>query len=969
MVSERRNRSAILRRMVLAAVLTGLTLSTVTATPASADHLTCSGVLTTIDGTPGDDVINGTPGDDVIQGDGGDDVINGLGGNDRICGGDGNDTLNGGDGNDRLEGGEGFDFLGANFGLGEPGDDILIGGADPDQIGGGDGNDVLDGGPGQDHLDGGPGNDIIDGGGGFDQLNGGDGDDALNGGEGADFLDGGPGNDIIDGGGGDGFDEVLYFSAPGPVTVNLTNGTASGHGMDTLIGIAGVRASPFDDTLIGDDGPVNLLTGGPGNDTIEGRGGFDQIEGGEGDDILNGGDGSSDLLVFGSATGPVMVNLATGTSSGEGIGTDTLIDFENVLGTSFDDTFIGDAGNNAFLASRGNDTLDGGDGVDFVEYRFHPQAVTVNLANGTATGESIDTDTLIAIENVGGTNSDDSLIGDAANNVLLGRDGDDFLDGGPGNDHLDGGEGTDTCVPDSDTLISCELITVSDSDGDGIPDAKDTEGPLVNTNGIDGANDCTDGVDNDGNGLTDGADPGCAAPPCGARQIIFVRGIKFTFNDDGMTRNSKEWGADFTEIAGFLKATFGYTDNDFRWFNYSTAWTPADGETPTNGSFNGADTRQAISTSAAQVGNQVDFWSGLCPDSRFDIIAHSLAGAVTAYWAGTAGSTELSKVHAILTIESPLGGIPVANCPAVITLGSFGQVAGQAGIDLCSGAVKETMKVGLNRVPFLVVNNRADAVVNGCAAQGFTEADGALNGTLAGRVWDSFDFGVSLVPTTGPLAGALNPVIGFLSFKACATVLEVSTLADALFASSNAHVLPLSSSCGCWPHLIPKLVGASLVDDGSPAIDYSGAWKQRPNSARIMATITASSEAFDSAKFTIPEDAQTIVWITARGPFQGRASVRICGEAKEDEPLRGTTDVRVELSYQVPDICPIREFEIAVLPDLVTPGGEICSPDIQKTITLPFGRIIVIEIPGHCVTIPEVTVTGEVQVDGFEVSH
>ncbi len=55
----------------------------------------------------------------------------------------------------------------------------------------------------------------------------------------------------------------------------------------------------------------------------------------------------------------------------------------------------------------------------------------------------------------------------------------------------------------------------SDVDNDGHGDACDTEGPPGNTNGIGGADDCTDGVDNDGDGLTDSADPNCAVeqPP------------------------------------------------------------------------------------------------------------------------------------------------------------------------------------------------------------------------------------------------------------------------------------------------------------------------------------------------------------------------------------------------------------------------------------------------------------------------
>jgi Ca2+-binding RTX toxin-like protein len=110
----------------------------------------CNGLVPTIGGTDGPDVIVGTPGPDVIVGLEGDDVIYGKGGDDVICGGPGNDTLIGGGGNDKLFGG--------------PGDDILRGGSGDDELFGGAGDDHLSGGTGNDHLDGGPGNDTCSGG-------------------------------------------------------------------------------------------------------------------------------------------------------------------------------------------------------------------------------------------------------------------------------------------------------------------------------------------------------------------------------------------------------------------------------------------------------------------------------------------------------------------------------------------------------------------------------------------------------------------------------------------------------------------------------------------------------------------------------------------------------------------------------------------------------------------------------------
>ena len=128
---------------------------------------TCNGVVATIVGTPGPDVLVGTSGVDAILGLDGDDVIRGKGGDDIICGGRGKDTLNGQNGKDRIYGG--------------PGPDLLIGGR------------------GNDRLFGGPGKDVLRGNGGADKLFGNGGPDRLFGGGGNDRCNGGLGNDIADG--------------------------------------------------------------------------------------------------------------------------------------------------------------------------------------------------------------------------------------------------------------------------------------------------------------------------------------------------------------------------------------------------------------------------------------------------------------------------------------------------------------------------------------------------------------------------------------------------------------------------------------------------------------------------------------------------------------------------------------------------------------------------------------------------
>ncbi|MBL8074233.1 MAG: hypothetical protein JNL29_07670, partial [Nitrospira sp.] len=80
--------------------------------------------------------------------------------------------------------------------------------------------------------------------------------------------------------------------------------------------------------------------------------------------------------------------------------------------------------------------------------------IKVNLAlTGSQNTGGAGIDTLVSIENLIGTNFNDTLTGNAANNVLsglagndsvIGGGGNDQLTGGAGNDRLDGGTGTDT---------------------------------------------------------------------------------------------------------------------------------------------------------------------------------------------------------------------------------------------------------------------------------------------------------------------------------------------------------------------------------------------------------------------------------------------------------------------------------------------------------------------------------------------
>jgi Ca2+-binding RTX toxin-like protein len=151
------------------------------------------------------------------------------------------------------------------------------------------------------------------------------------------------------------------------------------------------------------------------------------------------------------------------------VGTDTLISVEAAHGSSFgdnitlsdsggyvfaragNDTITGSASWDFIVPGSGNDSIDGGSGVDTVDYGddaydragVATHGVTASLTTGIATDNWGGTDSLIRVENLGGSSFSDTLVGDAEVNKLEGRSGNDTLSGLGGNDSIDGGDGID----------------------------------------------------------------------------------------------------------------------------------------------------------------------------------------------------------------------------------------------------------------------------------------------------------------------------------------------------------------------------------------------------------------------------------------------------------------------------------------------------------------------------------------------
>ena len=291
------------------------------------------------------------------------------------------------------------------------------------------------------------------------------GDDIIVGNAADNVIEGSAGADDIDGDAG--LDTASYARSSTAVTVNLSDGTATGGDAegDSLTSIENLTGSAFDDTLIGDTAD-NVLEGGDGSDTLDGGAG-------------------ADTASYAASDAAITVDLSVGTNTDGHAAGDTLTSIENLSGSRYADALTGDAGANRLDGGAGNDrlegragadTLVGGHGLDTASYAASAAAVSVSLLDGTATGGDAQGDTLDSVEGLTGSAHDDTLIGDADNNVL---------EGGAGADTLDGGDGIDTAsyagsASRVDVRLSGTVVNHGDATGDTLTNIENLIGSAHN---------------------------------------------------------------------------------------------------------------------------------------------------------------------------------------------------------------------------------------------------------------------------------------------------------------------------------------------------------------------------------------------------------------------------------------------------------------------------------------------------------
>lgn len=318
-------------------------------------------------------------------------------------------------------------------------------------------------------------------------------DVSLYGGDGNDTLIAKSSDLVIDGGTGT---DTVQFAA-----------TVGFHDDDWLLGVENVvitskNGGSYD---FSDQTEALSITGGGAADTIYGGSAADTLKGGDGNDalhvqvtdkLIDGGTGtdtvwfSTDVTVLTNAT---LVNVErirfdrgvagsysfssqtealdiAASDSGDmitaGAGADTL------RGGSAADSLLGDKGNDVLIAAE-DDTIDGGEGVDTVQFASdvtatltdnHLKLVEKVLITASAAGsydfsvqfEALEITGSGYVDAVTGGAANDSISGLAGNDILLGNAGSDTLNGGAGDDTLEGGAGVDRLIGDvgNDVLIA-----------------------------------------------------------------------------------------------------------------------------------------------------------------------------------------------------------------------------------------------------------------------------------------------------------------------------------------------------------------------------------------------------------------------------------------------------------------------------------------------------------------------------------
>ncbi len=142
--------------------------------------------------------------------------------------------------------------------------------------------------------------------------------------------------------------------------INLNSGFFSS------IGSNGAGGAAVNNIAIAYGATIENAIGGNGNDAIYGNAGNNNIAGGTGHDYVDGGAGS-DTIDYSGGTNAAYVELYLNRAVNDGSGFyDSLLNIENVTGTSMNDFVLGDGGNNILIGNAGSDSIFASWGNDYI---------------------------------------------------------------------------------------------------------------------------------------------------------------------------------------------------------------------------------------------------------------------------------------------------------------------------------------------------------------------------------------------------------------------------------------------------------------------------------------------------------------------------------------------------------------------------------------------------------------------------
>ncbi len=177
------------------------------------------------------------------------------------------------------------------------------------------------------------------------------------------------------------------------------------------------QLSAEDISTIASDGVQNLIdtsvshTSAGGN-FVDGGSGDDTVIAGAGADTIDGGDGI-DTIDYSNSDAAVMIDFENGVVSGGHAQGDQISNFENIVGSDFDDTLRGDDGNNRIDGGAGNDVLRGGGGADVFVLGSSEDGIDTIVDFNLAEGDRLDISSVVNMND----------IDDIANYVKLEDDG------------------------------------------------------------------------------------------------------------------------------------------------------------------------------------------------------------------------------------------------------------------------------------------------------------------------------------------------------------------------------------------------------------------------------------------------------------------------------------------------------------------------------------------------------------------